>query len=158
MLTERHQSRTNAFTLVELMIVVAIIAVISAFAVPSILTARLTANGVAALSELKGMISEVEAYRARFGELPADFNDLQNAGYAEKFDPVTVNAAFTEAYMFLYVRLGVGGSSFLARAQPRVRGETGLRDFAYITATGTQFDPAVMYYSDDAGVNWHVVE
>ena len=47
----------NAFTLVELMIVIAIIAIIAAIAIPNLLAARLSANETAAIATLRNIIS-----------------------------------------------------------------------------------------------------
>ena len=47
----------NAFTLIELMIVIAIIAIIAAIAIPNLLAARLSANETAAIATLRNIIS-----------------------------------------------------------------------------------------------------
>src|SRR5213076_2732362 len=49
--------RNSCFTLIELMIVIAIIAIIAAIAIPNLLAARLSANETAAIATLRNIIS-----------------------------------------------------------------------------------------------------
>jgi prepilin-type N-terminal cleavage/methylation domain-containing protein len=58
----------KGFTLIELMIVVAIIAIIAAIAIPALLHARMTANEGAAIANLRTISSAQEQYRNRFGK------------------------------------------------------------------------------------------
>ena len=70
------------FTIVELMIVVAIIAIVVSIAIPSLAEARKSANESAAIGTLKTLFSSVESYRVKFGAIP-DFDDLVAAGYLD---------------------------------------------------------------------------
>ena len=72
---QRAQRRaTEGFTLIELMIVVAIIAIISAIAIPSLLNARISGNEASAVSSLRTLGTVSEQYRSRFGEYPGATN------------------------------------------------------------------------------------
>jgi len=58
----------KGFTLVEIMIVVAIIALLAAIAIPNLLGARKTANEAAAKANIKVLCTEAETYAAGAGD------------------------------------------------------------------------------------------
>ena len=64
----------RGFTLVEIMIVVAIIALLAAIAIPNLLGARRTANEAAAKANIRTLATELETYASGTGDgaYPAD--------------------------------------------------------------------------------------
>jgi type IV pilus assembly protein PilA len=82
---------SSGFSLIELLIVVAIIGIIAAIAVPNLLASRRAANEAAAVSTVRTITSALEAYRAAYGG-GSKVTDLD--GLVElKLVDVTVGAA-----------------------------------------------------------------
>jgi len=70
----------QGFTLVEIMIVVAIIALLAAIAIPNLLRAKMSANDALAQSTLKALSTASETYAtAASGSYPTDMASLTGA-------------------------------------------------------------------------------
>ncbi|MGI8906494.1 MAG: prepilin-type N-terminal cleavage/methylation domain-containing protein [Candidatus Sumerlaeaceae bacterium] len=64
------QSKSNAFTLIELLIVVAIIAILAAIAVPNFLEAQVRAKASRAKNDLRSIVTAAESYAVDNNKYP----------------------------------------------------------------------------------------
>jgi len=119
----------KGFTLVEIMIVVAIIALLAAIAIPNLLRARLTANEAAAQATLRTMSTGSEAFgAANNGNYPTAITDLTNATPAYLNEDYT--AASRQGYNYTY---DSDASGYTANATPIDCGVTGNHDYSITT-------------------------
>lgn len=72
--------KDGGFSLIELLIVVAIILVIAAIAIPNILRARMSANESAAVGNLKNLRDSQATYLATYGDVIGFANTLAKLG------------------------------------------------------------------------------
>ncbi len=71
--------KNKGFTLIELMIVVAIIAIIAAIAIPNLLRSRMQSNESSAIGNLRTIVGAEAAFHAANYQYAIDFADLTSA-------------------------------------------------------------------------------
>jgi len=150
--------KQGGFTLIEIMIVVAIIALLAAIAIPNVLRGRTTANESAAIGNLRALVSSLEMYRSVNQAYPTAAGTAANtyravmygtncaAGTAPDpdFGPPSFCIALDGSNAvgnglmqgFIYAYTGVaGGATYNIATSPQTTGSTGTRSF-YADQTG----------------------
>jgi prepilin-type N-terminal cleavage/methylation domain-containing protein len=124
----RSRSRT-AFTLVEILVVVAIIGTLAVLGFQQVLRARITTYEQLALSSLRLIARSCHFFFLVYQRYPAHLNELGNAE-PPYITPDLMAAAGTPAtkqgYEFRYVE---AGADFTVNADPQTPGTTGVRRF-----------------------------
>jgi len=78
--------REQGFTILELMIVVVILAIVAAMALPGLAQAKQSANEAAAIESLRSIATVMEQHRTRFGGYPMRWDVIRSHGYLAGFD------------------------------------------------------------------------
>ena len=78
--------RTAGFTILELMIVVAIIAIVAAIALPSLTKARQSGLEAKVVQTLRTIVTANEQYRTRFGTYAGILDDLGDSRMVPQFN------------------------------------------------------------------------
>jgi type IV pilus assembly protein PilA len=132
--------RSNGFSLIELLIVVGIILIIAAIAIPELLSSKMSANETAAVANVRTINTAETAYTIEYGTGYA--LQLSFLGDAGGTTPTATNAVLIDhilgagtksGYNFVYAVTATDGSgnpvSYSINANPTVQGRTGRRFF-----------------------------
>ena len=114
----------KGFTLIELMIVVAVIGVIAAFAVPNLRQSKTAAHEGAAISAVRNLGKAQVTYVTvrNSGTFAPDLSTLEAAGLIDS----VLGSGTTDAYTYT---VSGDGSGFEINARPLVYGSSGIRSF-----------------------------
>lgn len=129
--------KDSGFSLIELLIVVAIILIIAAIAIPNLMRSRISANEASAASSLRTITSAQVTYRIFHPDYAPDLTTLGPANANLLTETLGTAPFIRNGYQFVTVGTD---TAFNASAVPVQPGRTGIRSFCTDT-------PAVIYYS-----------
>ena len=127
----RSNSR-RAFTLVEIMVVVAIVMILIGIAVPNILRSRVTANEGAALANLKALNGACQSYHIDQQGYPESLSALSTA--TPSYIDNVLGSGQKQGYQFIYEL--IDSDHFIVHANPIHTGLLKGRYF-YLDESGT---------------------
>jgi prepilin-type N-terminal cleavage/methylation domain-containing protein len=136
------RNKQKGFSLIELLIVVAIILIIAAIAIPNLLRAKIAANQASAVGSLRTLNTACIAFSTSYGQFPGALTNLGPVGSggtassssADLIDSV-LSAGTKSGYVFSFTA-GASNQSYSITAKPITAATTGQN----------------MYYTDQSGV------
>ena len=136
------RNRQKGFSLIELLIVVAIILIIAAIAIPNLLRSKIAANQASAVGSLRSLNTACIGYSTSYGQFPGTLASLgpmaaggtASSTSADLIDSVLA-AGSKSGYTFAFTP-GAANQSYTITATPITVGTTGQN----------------MYFTDQSGV------
>jgi type IV pilus assembly protein PilA len=156
--------RQKGFSLIELLIVVAIVLIIAAIAIPNLLRAKMSANESAAAASIRHISTAQIAYATSYPLVgfAASLGTLGPADFSCSAGPTSTNACILDnvlssgdkqGYTFLSVGSGGGGGSpnseFFTASAPDNYNVTGVRNFCMVTDGVLRIDPGPTVIAPD---------
>jgi type IV pilus assembly protein PilA len=124
--------RTRGFSLIELLIVIAIILVILAVAVPKLGSAKMNANEMVVIREIQTIHQAQTQYMSQFGRFATTLNELgppTSGGpspQASDLIPSSLSSGEKDGYLFV---MTATPSGYTVNVNPKVYNSTGRRTF-----------------------------
>ena len=163
-----NRMREKGFSLIELLIVVAIILIIAAIAIPNLLRSRIAANEASAVQSMRAINTAEITYNSTFGTGFAPLPNLggpnpcpnpPTANSACILDPFLSQAPFQKSgYAFAIPIPGALGTTaapnltFQSTADPMAAGQTGVRHFFSDNSNVIRFNATAVATSADAPI------
>ena len=129
------RNKQKGFSLIELLIVVAIILIIAAIAIPNLLRSKMAANEASAVGSLRTINTSCVAFSTSYGTFPAALTNLgpiasggtASSTSADLIDSV-LSAGSKSGYTFTYSPAN-SNQTYTITATPIAVGQTGQRMF-----------------------------
>jgi type IV pilus assembly protein PilA len=147
-MNRRRSNRRKGFSLIELLIVVTIILIIAAIAIPNLMRSKIQANETAAVGALKALTESALLYSNSYGGFPHSLSDMgpgasgtsaASSASADLIDSVLAGGV-KSGYRFTYAALATDPAgnvlTYSITATPITPGSTGQRSF-YTDQSGT---------------------
>jgi type IV pilus assembly protein PilA len=125
------RNKQKGFSLIELLIVVAIILIIAAIAIPNLVRSKVAANQASAVGSLHTLYTACISYSTSYGQFPAALTNLgpiSSGGTASSTSADLIDAVLSagtkSGYTFVYTA-GASNQSYTITATPISAGSSG---------------------------------
>jgi type IV pilus assembly protein PilA len=133
----RPRKRQRGFSVVEVVVLVAILLVIAAIAIPNLLHSNLSGNESSTVASLRALNAACANYSMLYGGYPRSLSNLGPGDAANSTSAALIDATLASGtksgYVFTYTAgaIGIGGNvlSYNITANPATPGSTGQRRF-----------------------------
>ena len=129
-----RRTRKKGFTLVELMIVLAIIAIVAAFAIPNLMKSRMAANETGAIGSLRTVMAAQGTYMNRYG-VYGNLTTLSTEGLIDS----SLASGRKSGYFFGQVDDDTSDYAYCYGACPIEDGRSGAKEYC-VTQEGTIYE------------------
>ena len=133
--SEGRNRAARGFSLIELLVVVAVILIIAGIAIPNLLRSRMAANEASAVATLRTLNTSAASYTFTYGFFPTNRANLgpaatPSSAAADLVDSVLGSDPVTKSgYTFVWTATGAPPTTYTLVATPMSSGSTGLRGF-----------------------------
>jgi type IV pilus assembly protein PilA len=136
--------KQNGFSLIELLIVVAIILIIAAIAIPNLMRARMSANDSSAMGSVRTINTAEIAYRDTYPTI--GFTALAQLGGASPCTASMTTACLIDNLLATAVAGSSGKSGYYFNATPAASASSLINDEFYSTGTPLSFQTGTRSY------------